>query len=111
MIDRPKIGITTSPRRGDKYYVPYRRAVIAAGAEAVDIVPGTPACTLATCSPCPKAASVSWSKMASRSGFLPNDFFFSRLQRGAHGSHDRVRHIRVGVDREAAKIQSRHVRI
>jgi putative glutamine amidotransferase len=38
---RPKIGITVHPRRGLEYYVPYRRAVVAAGAEAVDLVPGT----------------------------------------------------------------------
>jgi gamma-glutamyl-gamma-aminobutyrate hydrolase PuuD len=41
--DRPKIGITVHPRRGLEYYVPYRRAVIAAGAEPVDLVPGTKA--------------------------------------------------------------------
>jgi putative glutamine amidotransferase len=41
VIDRPKIGITTSPRRGDKYYVPYRRAVVEAGAEPVDLPLGT----------------------------------------------------------------------
>ncbi len=29
------------PKRGLKYFAPYRRAVIAAGAEAVDLVPGT----------------------------------------------------------------------
>ncbi len=40
---RPRIGITTSPRRGDEYYIPYRRAVEAAGAEAVHLPPGTPA--------------------------------------------------------------------
>src|SRR5207302_3412205 len=39
--DRPKIGITVHPRRGMEYYVPYRRAVAAAGAEPVDLVPGT----------------------------------------------------------------------
>ncbi|MFI5387936.1 MAG: gamma-glutamyl-gamma-aminobutyrate hydrolase family protein [Fimbriimonadales bacterium] len=38
---RPKIGITVHPRRGLEYYVPYRRAVLAAGAEPVDVVPGT----------------------------------------------------------------------
>lgn len=38
--DRPKIGITVSPRRGAQYYVPYRRAVQAAGAEALDLPPG-----------------------------------------------------------------------
>ena len=41
--DRPKIGITVQPRRGLEYYVPYRRAVTAAGAEPVDLVPGTKA--------------------------------------------------------------------
>ena len=40
-IDRPKIGITVQPRRGMEYYAPYRRAVVAAGAEPVDLVPGT----------------------------------------------------------------------
>ena len=39
--DRPRIGITTSPRRGDTYYVPYRKAVEAVGAEPVDLPPGT----------------------------------------------------------------------
>ncbi|MHB8613826.1 MAG: gamma-glutamyl-gamma-aminobutyrate hydrolase family protein [Candidatus Dormibacteraceae bacterium] len=39
--DRPKIGITVQPRRGLEYYVPYRRAVTAAGADPVDLVPGT----------------------------------------------------------------------
>jgi len=39
--DRPKIGITTSPRRGAEYYVPYRRAVEDAGADAVDLPPGS----------------------------------------------------------------------
>ena len=43
MPDRPRIGITTSPRRGTEYYVPYRRAVEAAGAEPVELPPGTPA--------------------------------------------------------------------
>jgi len=41
--DRPKIGITVHPRRGLEYYVPYRRAVVAAGAEPLDLVPGTAA--------------------------------------------------------------------
>jgi len=41
--ERPKIGITVQPRRGLEYYVPYRRAVTAAGAEPVDLVPGTKA--------------------------------------------------------------------
>jgi len=40
---RPKIGITTSPKRGDEYYIPYRRAVQAAGGEPVELTPGTPA--------------------------------------------------------------------
>jgi putative glutamine amidotransferase len=40
---RPRIGITTSPRRGDDYYDTYRRAVEAVGAEAVDLPPGTAA--------------------------------------------------------------------
>ena len=39
--DRPRIGITTSPRRDGTYYQPYRQAVEAAGAEAVDLAPGT----------------------------------------------------------------------
>ncbi len=43
MAEKPKIGITTSPRRGAEYYVPYRRAVEAAGAEPVELPPGTPA--------------------------------------------------------------------
>jgi len=37
----PKIGITVHPKRGLEYFEPYRRAVIAAGAEPVDLVPGT----------------------------------------------------------------------
>lgn len=43
MGQKPKIGITVHPRRGIEYYVPYRRAVEAAGAEPVDLLPGTPA--------------------------------------------------------------------
>jgi putative glutamine amidotransferase len=39
--DKPRIGITVHPRRGLEYYVPYRRAVEAAGAEPLDLVPGT----------------------------------------------------------------------
>jgi putative glutamine amidotransferase len=39
-LTKPKIAITTSPRRGAEYYAPYRRAVEAAGAEAVEIPPG-----------------------------------------------------------------------
>ncbi len=38
---RPKIGITVHPRRGLEYFGPYRRAVMAAGAEPVDLLPGT----------------------------------------------------------------------
>ena len=41
--NRPKIGITVQPRRGLDYYAPYRRAVAAAGAEPIDLVPGTKA--------------------------------------------------------------------
>ena len=41
--NRPKIGITTSPRRGSEYYDTYKRAVEAAGAEVVDLPPGTSA--------------------------------------------------------------------
>ncbi len=40
---RPRIAITTSPRRGAEYYAPYRRAVEAAGAEPVELAPGTQA--------------------------------------------------------------------
>jgi putative glutamine amidotransferase len=40
---RPKIGITTSARRGDDYYLPYERAVQAVGAEAVELPAGTAA--------------------------------------------------------------------
>src|SRR2546426_11854518 len=40
---RPRIGITTSARRGDDYYLPYERAVQAVGAEAVELPAGTPA--------------------------------------------------------------------
>ena len=43
MSDRPRIGITVSPQRGEKYYVPYLKAVEAAGAEPVELPPGTPA--------------------------------------------------------------------
>ena len=39
---RPRIAITTSPLRGADYYAPYRRAVEAAGAEPVELPPGTP---------------------------------------------------------------------
>ncbi len=41
--DRPRIGVTVHPRRGLEYYGTYRRAVVAAGAEPVDLVPGTKA--------------------------------------------------------------------
>jgi putative glutamine amidotransferase len=41
--DRPRIGVTVHPRRGLEYYGTYRRAVMAAGAEPVDLVPGTKA--------------------------------------------------------------------
>ena len=39
--NRPRIGITTSPKRGTEYYDTYKRAVEAAGAEVVDLPPGT----------------------------------------------------------------------
>jgi putative glutamine amidotransferase len=39
--DRPRIGVTVHPRRGLEYYGTYRRAVMAAGAEPIDLVPGT----------------------------------------------------------------------
>ena len=39
--DRPRIGVTVHPRRGLEYYGTYRRAVAAAGAEPIDLVPGT----------------------------------------------------------------------
>ena len=38
---RPRIGITTSHQRGADYYIPYRRAVEAVGAQPVDLPPGT----------------------------------------------------------------------
>jgi putative glutamine amidotransferase len=38
---RPRIGITTSPRRGDDYYGTYRRAVEAVGADVLYLPPGT----------------------------------------------------------------------
>jgi putative glutamine amidotransferase len=41
LSEKPRIGITTSPRRGAEYYVPYRRAVEAAGAQPVELPPGT----------------------------------------------------------------------
>src|SRR6184192_766785 len=40
---RPRIGITTSPRRGNDYYIPYKQAVEAVGAQPVDLPPGTSA--------------------------------------------------------------------
>jgi putative glutamine amidotransferase len=43
VAEKPRIGITTSPRRGEEYYVPYRKAVEAAGAEPVELPPGTTA--------------------------------------------------------------------
>ena len=39
---RPRIGVTTSPKREKDYYLTYGRAVEAAGAEAVYLPPGTP---------------------------------------------------------------------
>jgi putative glutamine amidotransferase len=39
--EKPRIAITVSPRRGAKYYGPYRKAVEAAGAEPVELPPGT----------------------------------------------------------------------
>lgn len=39
--NRPKIGITTSPKREADYYLTYGRAVEAAGAEVVYLPPGT----------------------------------------------------------------------
>jgi putative glutamine amidotransferase len=39
MITRPRIGITSSPLRGDAYYATYKRAVEAAGGEPVTITP------------------------------------------------------------------------
>lgn len=41
MSEKPRIGITIHPKRGLQYYVPYRRALQSAGAEPVDLVPGT----------------------------------------------------------------------
>jgi putative glutamine amidotransferase len=38
---RPKVGVTTSPKREASYYLTYGRAVEAAGAEAVYLPPGT----------------------------------------------------------------------
>ncbi|MDQ6721481.1 MAG: gamma-glutamyl-gamma-aminobutyrate hydrolase family protein [Candidatus Dormibacteraeota bacterium] len=38
---RPRIGLTTSPRRGADYYLTYGRAVEEAGAQAVYLPPGT----------------------------------------------------------------------
>ncbi len=38
---RPKVGVTTSPKREAGYYLTYGRAVEAAGAEAVYLPPGT----------------------------------------------------------------------
>jgi len=41
VAEKPKIAITVSPRRGEPYYLPYRKAVEAAGAEPVELPPGT----------------------------------------------------------------------
>ncbi len=41
-MEKPRIGITTSPRRGARYYLPYRKAIETAGAEPVELPPGTP---------------------------------------------------------------------
>jgi putative glutamine amidotransferase len=41
MEKKPRIGITVHPRRGLEHYVPYRRAVEVAGAEAIELPPGT----------------------------------------------------------------------
>jgi putative glutamine amidotransferase len=40
--NRPRIGVTTSPKREKNYYLTYGRAVEAAGAEVVYLPPGTP---------------------------------------------------------------------
>jgi len=42
MAERPRIGITVSPKRGETYYVPYVKAVEAAGAEPIELPPDTP---------------------------------------------------------------------
>src|SRR4029077_7716950 len=39
--DRPRIGITTSPRRGGEHYDSYKRSVEPAAAHRVDLPPGT----------------------------------------------------------------------
>jgi len=39
--ERPRIGITTSPKRGAEYYIAYKKAVEAVGADPVDLPPGT----------------------------------------------------------------------
>lgn len=41
MQSRPKIGITVHPKRGMRYFTPYRKAVEDAGGEPVDLLPGT----------------------------------------------------------------------
>ena len=41
--NRPRIGITVHPKRDMEYFAPYRRAVADAGAEPIDLVPGTEA--------------------------------------------------------------------
>lgn len=40
MSSRPRIGITVHPKRGMKYFAPYRGAVEEAGGEPVDLTPG-----------------------------------------------------------------------
>jgi len=41
VTEKPRIAITVSPRRGEPYYLPYRKAVEAAGAEPIELPPGT----------------------------------------------------------------------
>jgi putative glutamine amidotransferase len=41
MNERPRIGVTVSARKGDRYYMPYLKAVEAAGAEPVELPAGT----------------------------------------------------------------------
>jgi putative glutamine amidotransferase len=41
MNERPRIGVTVSALKGDRYYVPYLKAVEAAGAEPVELPAGT----------------------------------------------------------------------
>ena len=42
MTGKPRIAITVSPLRGEPYYLPYRKAMEAAGAEPIELPPGTP---------------------------------------------------------------------